>query len=138
VIAWLYGSDFAPPPKVERLYLQIMQQEDWPNPSISSAGARTTTVGSSGVKMTGPYEYVPPSYWFVDTKRGGAYGFNTETSPGPAIPTPQSIRKFIPPDHLWPIDDAWNFHAGGGQFKDLKIYTAALDQRYGPSASMEE
>ncbi|HKD14211.1 MAG TPA: glycosyl hydrolase family 2, partial [Candidatus Angelobacter sp.] len=89
-------------------------------------------------KMTGPYEYVPPSYWFVDTKRGGAYGFNTETSPGPAIPTPQSIRKFIPPDHLWPIDDAWNFHAGGGQFKDLKIYTAALDQRYGPSASMEE
>jgi exo-1,4-beta-D-glucosaminidase len=48
------------------------------------------------------------------------------------------LRKFIPAEHLWPIDEAWNFHAGGGKFKDLKIYTAALDQRYGPSTSMEE
>jgi len=139
VVMWLNGSDNPPVAEVEQRYLEVEKQVHWPTPTVSSATQKPgATTGESGVKMTGPYEYVPPSYWFVDTKRGGAYGFNTETSPGPAIPTPQSIRKFIPPDHLWPIDDAWNFHAGGGQFKDLKIYTAALDQRYGPSASMEE
>ena len=47
--------------------------------------------------MTGPYDYVAPSYWLTDTNRyGGAYGFNTETSPGPAIPTLSSLKKFIP------------------------------------------
>ncbi|HEV2987303.1 MAG TPA: glycoside hydrolase family 2 protein [Candidatus Angelobacter sp.] len=139
IVMWLNGSDNPPTAEVERRYLEIEKQVHWPTPTVSSATQQLGQVsGRSGVKMTGPYEYVPPSYWLLDTKHGGAYGFNTETSPGPAIPPPQSLRKFIPTDHLWPIDDAWNFHAGGGKFKDLKIYTAALDQRYGPSASMEE
>ena len=43
---------------------------------------------------------------------GGAFGFNTETSPGPVIPTLSSLKRFIPADHLWPIDDYWNYHAG--------------------------
>ena len=47
--------------------------------------------------MTGPYDYVAPSYWLTDPgKRGGAWGFNTETSPGPAIPTESSLRRFLP------------------------------------------
>ncbi len=139
VIMWLNGSDNPPAAEVERRYLEVEKQVHWPTPIISSATQQLGPVsGRSGVKMTGPYDYVPPSYWLVDTRHGGAYGFNTETSPGPAIPPPQSLRKFLPADHLWPIDDVWNFHAGGGKFKDLKLYTAALDQRYGPSASMEE
>ena len=48
------------------------------------------------MKMTGPYEYVPPVYWLADTQAGGAYGYNTETSPGPAIPTLESVKRFIP------------------------------------------
>src|SRR5271165_5364111 len=104
VISWMYGSDFAPPPRIEKMYLRILQELDWPNPSISSAAGRTTTVGPSGVKMTGPYEYVAPSFWYLDTRHGGAFGFNTETSPGPAIPPVASLRRMLPPDHLWPID----------------------------------
>jgi exo-1,4-beta-D-glucosaminidase len=137
VIAWLYGSDFAPPPRVEKLYLQIMQQEDWPNSSISSAGARTTTVGPSGVKMTGPYEYVAPLFWYVDTRHGGAFGFNTETSSGPAIPPIESLRRMLPADHLWPIDSVWEYHAGG-MSHTLNVFSDALNQRYGPSDSAEQ
>jgi len=137
VIAWLYGSDFAPPPNVEKLYLQILQQEDWPNPSISSAAARTTTVGPSGVKMTGPYEYVAPSFWYVDTRHGGAFGFNTETSPGPAIPPIESLRRMLPADHLWPIDSVWEYHAGG-MSHTLNVFAEALNQRYGPSNSADQ
>lgn len=137
VIAWLYGSDFAPPPNVESLYLRIMQQEEWPNPSISSAGARTTTVGPSGVKMTGPYEYVAPSFWYLDTHHGGAFGFNTETSPGPAIPPIESLRRMLPTDHLWPIDSVWEYHAGG-MSRTLDVFTEALNKRYGRAHSAEE
>ena len=67
--------------------------------------------------MSGPYDYVPPDYWLLDTKAGGAYGFNTESSPGPAVPSLEELKTFIPEDKLWPISDAWNFHAGGGEFK---------------------
>lgn len=137
VIAWLYGSDFAPPPRVEKMYLGILQELDWPNPSISSAAGRTTTVGRSGVKMTGPYEYVPPLFWYVDTRHGGAFGFNTETSPGPAIPPIESLRRMLPPDHLWPIDSVWQYH-GGGMSHTLNVFTEALNKRYGEANSVEE
>jgi exo-1,4-beta-D-glucosaminidase len=137
VFTWLYGSDFPPPPKVEKMYLQILKECDWPNPSVSSASDKPTTVGPSGVKMTGPYEYVAPSFWYLDTNFGGAYGFNTETSPGPAIPPIESLRRMLPEDHLWPIDSVWEYHAGG-MSRTLGVFTEALEKRYGPSASVEE
>jgi len=137
VISWMYGSDFAPPARIEKLYLDILQELEWPNPSISSAAGRTTTVGPSGVKMTGPYEYVAPSFWYLDTRHGGAFGFNTETSPGPAIPPVASLRRMLPPDHLWPIDSVWEYHAGG-MSHTLNVFTEALNQRYGPAKSVEE
>ena len=87
--------------------------------------------------MTGPYEYVAPSYWMTDSQSdqpphecnaggcGGAYGFNSETSMGPAVPPMESIRAMLPKEHQWPIDDWWNFHAGGGKFKDIHVFTEA-------------
>jgi exo-1,4-beta-D-glucosaminidase len=137
VFTWLNGSDFAPPPKIEKMYLQILKDCDWPNPSVSSASDRPTTVGPSGVKMSGPYEYVAPSFWYLDKEFGGAFGFNTETSPGPAIPPIETLRRMLPPDHLWPIDSVWEYHAGG-MSRTLNIFTQALANRYGPSSSVEE
>jgi exo-1,4-beta-D-glucosaminidase len=139
VFVWLYGSDNPPPPEIEQMYLDIFKQMEWPNPTVSSASEQPTTVtGKSGVKMTGPYEYVPPVYWLVDTQAGGAYGYNTETSPGPAIPPKESLEKFIPKDHLWPIDDYWNFHAGRDRFADVHVFTDALTKRYGAATSLED
>src|SRR6266478_2685887 len=139
VFVWLYGSDGPPPADVEQMYLDVLKEAEWPNPSISSASDTPTKVtGNSGVKMTGPYEYVPPVYWLADTKAGGAYGYNTETSPGPAIPTRESLEKFIPKEHLWPIDDAWNFHAGGERFTTINVFTDGLNRRYGTATSLDD
>jgi exo-1,4-beta-D-glucosaminidase len=151
MVMWLNGSDNPPPPDVEEMYLKIEKDLLWPNPIVSSATAKPATVtGASGVKMSGPYEYVAPSYWSTDPHRptqeqacnaggcGGAYGFNSETSMGPAVPPIESVKRMIPKDHLWPIDDYWNFHAGGGAFKTLKVFTEAQDNRYGKAASAEE
>ena len=139
VYVWLYGSDGPPPADVEKMYLSVLSDAEWPNPSVSSASETPTTVtGKSGVKMTGPYEYVPPVYWLADTQAGGAYSYNTETSPGPAIPTLQSLQRFIPKEHLWPIDDVWNYHAGGERFTTVNVFTDALTRRYGPPTSLED
>jgi exo-1,4-beta-D-glucosaminidase len=139
VFVWLYGSDNPPPPEIENMYLGILKDLQWPNPTVSSASeAPTTVTGKSGVKMTGPYEYVPPVYWLTDTKAGGAYGYNTETSPGPAIPPKESLEKFIPKDHLWPIDEYWNFHSGRDRFATVNVFTDALTKRYGAPTSLDD
>ena len=139
VFVWLNGSDGPPPADVEKMYLGIEGDLGWPNPTISSASAEKTTVtGKSGVKMTGPYEYVPPVYWLADKIAGGAHGYNTETSPGPAIPPRESLERFIPKEHLWPIDDVWNYHSGGERFTTVNVFTDGLTRRYGAAISLDD
>src|SRR5207247_2038368 len=115
VIAFLVGSDFAPPEDVERGYLEALRENDWPNPVVSSAAdASSPQLGRSGMKMTGPYGWVPPAYWY-EQKVGGAYGFNSETSAGATIPTLASLQAMLGADELralWEEPDAPQFHAG--------------------------
>jgi exo-1,4-beta-D-glucosaminidase len=132
ILVWLNGSDNPPPPDRERAYLDVEKEANWPKPVISSATAKKTEpTGESGVKMSGPYEYVSSNYWLLDTKAGGAYGFNSETSPGPAVPPVEELKSMFPPDKLWPINEVWDFHAGGGKFKNIQVFTNAIDKRYG-------
>ncbi len=133
VFVWLNGSDTPPPPERERAYLDVMKQTDWPKPVLSSASEKSAAVtGATGVRMPGPYDYVPPNYWLLDTaKAGGAFGFNTETSPGPSVPPLESLKKMFPPEKLWPANEVWDFHSAGGQFKNIESYTRALEERYG-------
>jgi exo-1,4-beta-D-glucosaminidase len=124
---------------VEKAYLATLEELGFPNPVVSSA---TETVaeysGPSGVKMRGPYEWVPPIYWYTDTKIGGPQGFATEIGPGPAPPPVESLVRFLPADSLWPIDEVWGYHAGGGPFKTLDVFDAAMDARYGVAEDLEE
>ncbi len=151
MVMWLNGSDNPPPPDVEETYLKVESDLRWPNPIVSSATAKTSNItDGSGVKMTGPYEYVAPSYWTSDPHLhgddkacnqggcGGAYGFNTETSMGPAIPPIESVESMVPKEHLWPVDEFWNYHAGGGAFKNMQVFTDALSARYGAAQSAQD
>ncbi len=66
LMTWLTGSDGPPPPDVENAYLQALREAAWPNPVVSSAADISSPVsGPSGVKMSGPYDYEPPSYWLL-------------------------------------------------------------------------
>jgi exo-1,4-beta-D-glucosaminidase len=136
VLAWFNGSDFPPPAKVEQAYLDVLKELEFQPPVVSNAtDAPGPVSGKSGMKMRGPYDYVPPSYWLTDVKNGGAFGFATEIGPGAAVPPLESLEKILPKENLWPIDDVWRFHAGGDEFKDLKLFTEALDARYGKATS---
>ena len=141
MLTWLNGSDFPPPPEVERAYIHMLEAYRWPNPYQSSASEEPTPVsGQTGLKMTGPYEYVPPIYWYADTENGGAFGFNTETGPGLAIPQLETLRRMLPEDLLWPINEVWDYHGGGGLFAFTRtsIFTSALENRYGAASGLED
>jgi len=139
LLVWLNGSDNPPTANVERAYLAVEAETHWPNPVLSSAsGTSTTVTGASGVKMTGPYDYVAPSYWYVDQHNGGAYGFNTETSPGPAIPSLASRKKFLSDAEAWPPSPAWSLHYGGGEFANLKVFDESMGAVYSKPHSAAE
>ncbi len=138
VFVWLNGSDGPPPAAVERTYLDVLKNLGWTRPVISSATAKPAASGPSGVKMNGPYDYVPPSYWLADAKHGGAFGFATEVGPGGAVPPLESLEAMLPADRLWPINDAWKFHSATDEFYELKLFTAALEGRYGKATGVED
>ena len=67
--------------------MKALRDARWPNPILASASGDTSSVlGPTGVKMTGPYDWVPPGYWYDPRADGGAEGFNTETSAGTVDP----------------------------------------------------
>jgi len=148
VFVWLYGSDGAPTPEAEQIYLRVLRESNWPNPALSSANSSNTPAGATGVKMQGPYRWVPPVYWYQDRNFGGAFGFATEISPGAAVPEEESLRAMLGDDHLWPIDPAttagaanrdwWNYHAGEGGFTEIDSFTTALQARYGRATSLAD
>jgi exo-1,4-beta-D-glucosaminidase len=139
ILAWMNGSDNPPPTAVESMYVAILKEYEWPNPYISSATAKPTQyTGASGVKMNGPYDWVPPAYWMLDSTRGGGAGFATEISPGAAVPPMESLRRMFPTGVTWPPDSAWILHAAGGQFANLTAFSNALGGRYGPATSAED
>ncbi len=139
LLVWLNGSDEAPIPSVEKDFLDVLKERGWPNPALSAAADKTSPLsGKSGVKMTGPYDYVPPEYWYLDKdKFGGAYGFNTETGPGPAIPSSGSIERTLPKNKRWPINEEWNYHAALGKFAQYDNFNRAMEATYGVAATLD-
>jgi exo-1,4-beta-D-glucosaminidase len=139
IFVWMLGSDKLPRPELERKYGQVLDACDRSRPAVMSAkGLRSEVSGDTGVKMNGPYDYVPPIYWFEDTKNGGAFGFNTETGPGPQPPPLESLKKMLPERDLWPIDDVWNYHCARNEFSTLDRYNEALNKRYGKVKDLDD
>jgi exo-1,4-beta-D-glucosaminidase len=139
IFVWVLGSDKLPRPELEEKYYPLFKEIDPSRPLLMSCKALTSSVsGKSRVKMNGPYDYVSPNYWYLDTENGGAFGFNTETGPGPQIPSLEVLKSMIPVDKLWPINDIWNFHCGRGAFKTLDRYLKAFNNRYGVQNNVED
>ncbi|MGW7524364.1 glycosyl hydrolase 2 galactose-binding domain-containing protein [Streptomyces sp. NPDC054783] len=142
VISFLIGSDFAPDARIEKTYLDALEAADWPDPVVAAASDNSSPqLGSSGMKMTGPYDWVPPGYWYAK-REGGATGFNSETSAGPSIPTLDTLRRMLAPaelDTLWKDPDAKQYHRSPSSvFGTLKIYDTALTGRYGAPKSLAD
>jgi exo-1,4-beta-D-glucosaminidase len=143
VIGFLIGSDNAPPAPLAKMYADTLHAEDWPLPIIAAAVPQgTAETGPSGMKMDGPYSWVPPAYWYAD-KLGGAFGFDSEVSAGASIPLLDDLNRMLSPQELealWKYPQARQFHASAAWsiFATIEPFDTALANRYGPPKSLED
>ncbi len=138
VIGWLTGSDMLPHPDLEARYLDLYRELEY-RPYVCSAANRTSTLsGPSGTKMEGPYDYVAPDYWYMDTHLGGAYGFNTETGIGLNMPQKENVRRIVGEDHLWPVDEVWEKHCARASQMNPSILLGAIAGQYGEATGFED
>jgi exo-1,4-beta-D-glucosaminidase len=143
VIAFLIGSDNAPPPATAKMYVDTLRAEDWSMPIIAAASEQgTAETGTSGMKMTGPYDWVPPSYWYSD-KLGAAFGFNSETSGGASIPPLDDLTRMLSPreqEALWKYPQLRQYHAAAAwsPFSRITAFDTALARRYGAPRSLAD
>ena len=145
VISFHIGSDFAPDTTIEKGYVDALTAADWPAPVIAAASAKSAPItGASGMKMNGPYDWVPPNYWYdkAHSDSGGAWGFNSETSAGPDIPTMDTLNRMMSPaelDVLWKNANAAQYHRSSSDtFANLKLFGSALSGRYGAPANLQD
>jgi len=136
VVIWANGSDGLPIDPVLNDYNHTLQELHWQNAVVDTVAAWNRFW--SGIHMVGPYVWRPPYYWFSD-KYGPARGSSAEEGDNETIPPLESLKKFIPADRLWPINEYWYFHAGANEGNStLENVKRVLEKRYGPSISVEE
>jgi exo-1,4-beta-D-glucosaminidase len=163
-------SDNAPTAPQEQVSLQGFQQADFQEPLIASAEYKTDPLGMLGPsgEKEGPYDWVPPSYWYdrthfdpgddSRTNVGGAWAFNSESSAGDTVPTLDSIKRWLSTseqDQLWSNPDYNQYHLnyepdlpdtnpndpnnnGGYSFGTLHDLDQAIKARYGAWSSLEQ
>jgi exo-1,4-beta-D-glucosaminidase len=149
-------SDEAPTTQQESVTLTAFSQADFTDPVISSAEYRSSTqLGASGEKE-GPYDWVPPNYWYdtshfdshdsTQTNAGGSWGYDSEESAGDTVPTLDSIQRFMSASdqsNLWQSPKFNQFHLNyepqcktGYTFGTLCHFDTALSSRYGSPTSL--
>lgn len=136
VMLWANGSDGMPPDTVLNDYHEIVNELHWQNAMVDTVSH--VNRDWNGIHMAGPYVWHPPYYWFSD-KYGPARGSSAEEGDNETIPPLESIRKFIPAEKLWPINEYWYFHSGAiDENNTLADIQRVLARRYGDSQTVEE
>lgn len=144
LLAFLVGSDYWPNQRAARMYVDTLREGDWDVPIIASAAKRGYPEGilpPSGFKMDGPYDWVPPNYWYGD-QLGAAFGFGSELGAGVGTPEKGSLKKFLSAndmDDLWQSPNKQLYHMSRGEssFNNRTIYNKALYARYGEPTSLD-
>ena len=80
--------------------------------------------------MLGPYAWRLSTFW-MSGRYPEARGACAEQGDNESIPPFESLKKFIPADQLWPINDTWELH-GGMMNSKMEAIKLALDKRYCP------
>ncbi|KAK7756780.1 hypothetical protein SLS62_001223 [Diatrype stigma] len=149
VLAYLIGSDFWPDDKATNLYLDAFRDADWQVPVVASASNRgyPDRIGPSGLKMDGPYDWVPPNYWYdvepSEERLGAAFGFGSELGTGVGTPELGSLERFLSEsdlEDLWkkPKKGLYHMSTEVSSFYTREIYNEGIWNRYGAPTSLED
>jgi exo-1,4-beta-D-glucosaminidase len=143
IFIWANGSDGRPPDPIRKEYHEVLSELHWQNAIVDTVSSFAKDPQGErlwdGVNMEGPYSWRPPTYWFSG-KYVPSRGSSAEQGDNEHIPTLESLKKFIPADKLWPINDTWYFHAGAGTAGSATLANIqkVVNRRYGPSNNVEE
>ena len=126
IAVWCPRNEGFAPRDMEKLLPAMMAEED---PARHYHGqSRFLNMDGSG-----PWGfYKDPSKYYTDN----AKGFITEIGTY-AVPTAQTIRKFIGEADLWPINDVWAYHDLHHTTQNFPDFMAAVE-RYGEPRGMED
>ncbi|KYK60831.1 exo-beta-D-glucosaminidase [Drechmeria coniospora] len=149
VLAFLVGSDYWPDDGATEMYVDGLVGAHWQTPIISSASKRghPDLLGPSGMKMDGPYDWVPPNYWYdtepSEDRRGAAFGFGSELGAGAGVPELKSLERFLSRsdrDDIWlrPRKELFHLSTNTSAFSNHAIYGEALAARYGAPRSVKD
>lgn len=143
VLGFLIGSDYRPDEKATSIYLSALHESHWETPIIAAASdsGQSEKLEPSGLKMSGPYAWIPPNYWY-EGRLGAAFGFGSELGSGVGTPELTSLSKFLD----WSgISDLWQqpkkvlYHLSPGDvFSTRTIYNEALWNRYGAPKGLSD
>ena len=142
VFVWANASDGIPPVPIRQEYHRILSELHWQNASVDTVSAVARDANGNrvwdGIRMEGPYCWRPPTYWFSG-KYPPTFGSTVEQGDNEHIPTLESLKKFIPKDELWPINNTWYMHAGAwADNSSLGNIKLALEKRYGSSTNVDD
>ncbi|HEX3783459.1 MAG TPA: beta-mannosidase [Pseudonocardiaceae bacterium] len=149
-------SDNAPGKAQESAAITAWQNNDFDVPVLASAEYNSGAVSGPSGQKEGPYDYVPPLYWYdtthydssddTRTNVGGSWGLDSEESAGDTVPTLDSINRFMSATDqadLWQNPSFNQYHAnyenghGNYQFGTLYLFDQALTNRYGAWNSLD-
>ncbi len=155
-------SDNNPTPRQAAVSIAAFKRADFQEPLIASAEYKSAEGLAPSGEKEGPYDWVPPSYWYdtthyaasdpTRTNVGGAWAFDSEAGEGATIPTLDSIDRFLSPfeqTQLWKAPDYNQYHLnyepdlpgpsnGGYSFGTLHDLDQAMTARYGPWSSLAQ
>jgi exo-1,4-beta-D-glucosaminidase len=155
-------SDNNPIPRQAAVSIAAFKRADFQEPLIASAEYKSGQGLAPSGEKEGPYDWVPPSYWYdtthyatsdpTRTNAGGAWAFDSEAGNGASIPTLDSIDRFLSPfeqTQLWKSPDYNQYHLnyepdlpgpsnGGYSFGTLHDLDKAMTARYGPWSSLSQ
>ncbi|KAH8731744.1 glycoside hydrolase superfamily [Phaeosphaeriaceae sp. PMI808] len=146
MLGFLVGSDYWPNDRATQIYVDALKSFNWNIPIISSASQRgaPALLGNSGMRMEGPYDWVPPNYWYDEKQRlGSAGGFGSELGAGVGTPEYPSLKRFLSPsdlEDLWKLPNKGLYHMSTNvsSFYTRQIYNEALWARFGAPASLAD
>ncbi|KXJ91372.1 family 2 glycoside hydrolase [Microdochium bolleyi] len=149
MLAYLLGSDYWTDERATKLYVDALKAADWQVPMIASASKRgyPDSLGPSGMKMAGPYDWVPPNYWYdtepSEDRYGSSFGFGSELGAGVGTPEVSSLKKFLTPsdmEDLWrePKKGLYHMSTSVSAFYTREIYNDALWRRLGAPVSLDD
>ena len=147
VLAYLIGSDFWPNDRATQMWMDEFKKADWQVPVVASASSQgyPDLIGPSGMKMEGPYDWVPPNYWYdvEEYQLGSSFGFGSELGAGVGTPELGSLKRFLSKsdlEDLWKKPNKGLYHMSTevSSFYTREIYNEALWNRYGEPTSLND